>query len=79
MAVTDERRARRATSPAAAAALPGHELEVRDENGAVLPERGVGRIFARGPSLMRGYFDQPEETAGCCRPTAGWTPATWAT
>jgi fatty-acyl-CoA synthase len=44
-------------------ALPGHELEVRDENGAVLPERGVGRIYARGPSLMREYFEQPEETA----------------
>jgi fatty-acyl-CoA synthase len=44
-------------------ALPGHELEVRDENGTVLPERGVGRIYARGPSLMREYFEQPEETA----------------
>jgi fatty-acyl-CoA synthase len=44
-------------------ALPGHELEVRDENGAVLPERGVGRIYARGPSLMREYFEQPDETA----------------
>lgn len=44
-------------------ALPHHELEIRDENGAVLPERGVGRIHARGPSLMREYFQQPEETA----------------
>ena len=44
-------------------ALPGHELEVRDETGVVLPERGVGRIYARGPSLMREYFEQPEETA----------------
>jgi fatty-acyl-CoA synthase len=43
--------------------LPGHELEVRDENGQVLPERGVGRIYARGPSLMKGYFEQPEESA----------------
>jgi fatty-acyl-CoA synthase len=43
--------------------LPGHELEVRDDTGAVLPERGVGRIYARGPSLMREYFEQPEETA----------------
>jgi fatty-acyl-CoA synthase len=44
-------------------ALPGHELEVRDENGKELPERGVGRIYARGPSLMREYFEQPAETA----------------
>ena len=44
-------------------ALPHHELEVRDENGVLLPERGVGRIYARGPSLMREYFEQPAETA----------------
>jgi fatty-acyl-CoA synthase len=43
-------------------ALPGHELEVRGEDGAALPERSVGRIFARGPSLMQAYFRQPEET-----------------
>ncbi|MDB5457873.1 MAG: AMP-dependent synthetase and ligase [Caulobacter sp.] len=44
-------------------ALPHHELQVRDADGAVLAERRVGRIFARGPSLMGGYFRQPEETA----------------
>ncbi|RRN63647.1 fatty acyl-AMP ligase [Caulobacter sp. 602-1] len=44
-------------------ALPDHFLEVRDEAGAVLPERGVGRIFAKGPSVMSGYFANPEETA----------------
>ena len=43
--------------------LVGHDLEVRDEVGRRLPERRVGRIFVRGPSLMSGYFDAPEETA----------------
>ncbi|HKR89700.1 MAG TPA: fatty acyl-AMP ligase [Phenylobacterium sp.] len=43
--------------------LPGHELQVRDETGAVLGEGQVGRIFVRGPSLMREYFRQPEATA----------------
>jgi fatty-acyl-CoA synthase len=43
-------------------ALPGHELEIRDDDGAALGERSVGRVFARGPSLMRGYFNQPEAT-----------------
>jgi fatty-acyl-CoA synthase len=42
--------------------LPGHELVVRGEAGQSLGERQVGRVFARGPSLMRAYFDQPEET-----------------
>jgi fatty-acyl-CoA synthase len=44
-------------------ALPGHKLEIRGDDGQVMPERGVGRVFASGPSLMRGYFRQPEETA----------------
>lgn len=42
--------------------LPLHELEIRDPDGAVLPEKRVGRVFTRGPSLMQGYFNRPEET-----------------
>jgi fatty-acyl-CoA synthase len=52
-------------------ALPGHELEVRGEDGRVQPERQVGRIFARGPSLMESYYGQPEETARVLSPD-GW-------
>ncbi len=43
--------------------LPGHELEVRDERGRPLAERRVGTIFARGPSIMIGYYGHAEETA----------------
>ena len=43
--------------------LPEHEAEVRDEQGQILPDRQVGRIYVRGPSLMLGYFGEPEETA----------------
>ncbi len=43
--------------------LPEHEVQVRGEDGALLAEREVGRIFVRGPSLMLGYFGAPEETA----------------
>jgi fatty-acyl-CoA synthase len=45
------------------AILPGHELQVRDEAGALLPERCEGRLFVRGPSLMQEYFRQPQATA----------------
>jgi fatty-acyl-CoA synthase len=43
--------------------LPDHELEVRDEAGKVVPERQVGRIFVRGPSLMKGYFGDADSSA----------------
>jgi len=44
-------------------ALVGHSFEIRDADGRSLPERAIGRIFFRGPSLMGGYYLQPEETA----------------
>ncbi len=51
--------------------LPAHVAEVRGEDGSVLPERQVGRIFVRGPSLMRGYFGAPAETREVLSPE-GW-------
>jgi fatty-acyl-CoA synthase len=51
--------------------LPEHEAEIRDGHGRPLPERAVGRIFVRGPSLMRGYFGEPEATARVLSPE-GW-------
>ncbi len=43
--------------------VAGVEVEVRGERGAELPERRVGRIFVRGPSIMVGYFGNPAATA----------------
>lgn len=43
--------------------LPGHAVEIRGEGGEILGECQVGRVHVRGPSLMREYFAQPEETA----------------
>lgn len=51
--------------------LPEHKMEVRDENGKALKERQVGQIFVQGPSLMKGYFNQPQETARVMD-EAGW-------
>lgn len=51
-------------------ALAGFRLELRDERGAVVGEDRVGRLFVAGPSLMRGYLDQPEATAAALR--EGW-------
>ncbi len=44
-------------------ALPLHTVQARNESGTVLAERQIGRLFARGPSMMHSYFGQPEATA----------------
>lgn len=43
--------------------LPGHQIEMRDETGRVLPDRHVGMAFVRGPSIMTGYHASPKHTA----------------
>ncbi len=53
------------------AALPGHEIEVRDARGAALGEGHVGRIFVTGPSLMKEYYGNAGETA-CVLTPDGW-------
>jgi fatty-acyl-CoA synthase len=49
----------------------GMEVEIRDEEGQPLPERAIGKLFARGPSVMIGYFRDEEATAACLS-SDGW-------
>lgn len=53
------------------AALPSYDVSIRDESGRELDERECGRIWVRGPSLMRGYFRDPVTTAEVMKP-GGW-------
>jgi acyl-CoA synthetase (AMP-forming)/AMP-acid ligase II len=50
--------------------FPGHEVRIVGDEGRDLPERHVGRILARGPSVMHGYFEDPLGTAEVLR--EGW-------
>jgi fatty-acyl-CoA synthase len=61
--VATEGTERRRQFVACGAVLPEHELDIRDTAGNSLPDRQVGSILVRGPSIMLGYDGQPERTA----------------
>jgi acyl-CoA synthetase (AMP-forming)/AMP-acid ligase II len=50
--------------------LPGHEVRILAEDGTDCPERAVGEVLVRGPSLMEGYWQRPEATLEVIRD--GW-------
>jgi len=45
-------------------------VEIRDEDGATLPDRAIGKVWCKGPSIMEGYFRDPDATAACM--VDGW-------
>jgi fatty-acyl-CoA synthase len=36
--------------------IAGMEIEVRGPDGEILPDRGIGKVFVRGTSVMNSYF-----------------------
>lgn len=72
------------TSPAACINVPGDdfngsiglpisstEIAIKDDDGRDLPIGDVGEICVRGPQVMRGYWNRPDETAKVMLPE-GW-------
>lgn len=45
-------------------------IEVRDDDGGILPDRQIGKVWCTGPSLMVGYFRDEESTEACMQD--GW-------
>ncbi len=45
-------------------------VEIRDEDGSLLGERAIGKVWASGPSIMEGYFRDEVATAACMKD--GW-------
>ena len=50
--------------------LVGTEMRIVDENDVPVASGAVGEIVARGPQLMRGYWNMPDESAEALR--GGW-------
>ncbi|MGN7873259.1 long-chain-fatty-acid--CoA ligase [Mitsuaria sp. TWR114] len=48
--------------------VPNTEIAIRDDNGKDLPIGERGEICIRGPQVMAGYWNRPEETAQAIGP-----------
>ena len=43
--------------------VPSTEVTIRDDHGKALPVGADGEIWVRGPQVMAGYWQRPDETA----------------
>ncbi len=51
--------------------LPSTEAAILDDDGGPIPLGEVGEICLRGPQVMKGYWNQPQESAKVFTPN-GW-------
>ncbi|HQN54557.1 MAG TPA: AMP-binding protein, partial [Novosphingobium sp.] len=45
-------------------------IEIRGESGGLLADHHIGKVWCKGPSVMVGYFRDPEATEACL--VDGW-------
>ena len=58
--------------------MPYTEIKIVDPHTGHIQPRGVpGEFQARGYAVMRGYWNEPERTAGAIDQALGCIPVTW--
>ncbi|RBP80745.1 long-chain acyl-CoA synthetase [Shewanella putrefaciens] len=50
---------------------PSTLIQIRNDDGKVLAQGEIGELFGKGPQVMKGYWQRPEETAKVID-TDGW-------
>ncbi|ASF38095.1 long-chain fatty acid--CoA ligase [Halobacillus halophilus] len=50
--------------------FPGTDCRIVDDHDEILPINSVGELIIKGPQVMKGYWNQPEETSQSLR--NGW-------
>lgn len=51
--------------------VPSTEVQVVDENGVPVPQGEPGELCVRGPQVMKGYWNRPDDTAAMIN-AEGW-------
>ncbi len=51
--------------------IPSTEISIRDDEGTELAAGATGEVCVRGPQVMQGYWQRPDETAKVMLP-GGW-------
>ena len=53
--------------------IPGTDVRVLDTDGQEVPAGEIGEVVVRGPNVMLGYWNKPEQTAAVLKDGAYWT------
>lgn len=54
-------------------AVVGNQVRILGPEGTALPNGEIGEVVVRGPNVMQGYWNKPEQTADALKDGAYWT------